>query len=257
MDMAVASLFKHKIRFELTGQGGGIEEPTLFMTYRNYRSPDLENVKSLGINNVDDLSTVYCKPFILYALSKIVHEDRVIPINEVKIIVGVADFQEGEDYDLALYCFEWPLNSPELFFTNSEIYFTSFPERLLNVRTYVFVDVKCYYYCGFLREEARFRREFNCNAHWHLAYSVEEYLENTNSANEILDEEVYVLEEEYTPPIETYRQDFCVVCLEAKPNILYLDCLHIAICDSCDRLKTSSRKNCDVCRAEISKRIKI
>ena len=64
-------------------------------------------------------------------------------------------------------------------------------------------------------------------------------------------------EEKYTPPIETYRQDCCVVCIEAKPNILYLDCLHIAICDSCDRLKKTGRKNCDVCRAEISKRIKI
>ena len=56
-------------------------------------------------------------------------------------------------------------------------------------------------------------------------------------------------EEPYTPPVETYKQDCCVACLEAKPNILYLDCLHIAICDSCDRLKITGRKNCDVCRA--------
>ena len=66
-------------------------------------------------------------------------------------------------------------------------------------------------------------------------------------------------EDAYTPPIETYRQDHCVVCLEAKPNILYLDCMHIAVCDSCDNLKIdpSLTTNCDVCRAEISKRIKI
>ena len=66
-------------------------------------------------------------------------------------------------------------------------------------------------------------------------------------------------EEPYTPPIEPYRQDHCVVCLEAKPNILYLNCTHIAICDSCDRIKskTSSQSTCDICRAEISKRIKI
>ena len=62
---------------------------------------------------------------------------------------------------------------------------------------------------------------------------------------------------EDTTPVETYRQDCCVVCLESKPNISYLDCMHIAICDSCDRLKTTHRKNCDVCRAEISERIKI
>ena len=62
---------------------------------------------------------------------------------------------------------------------------------------------------------------------------------------------------EDTTPVETYREDCCVVCLESKPNILYLDCMHIAICDSCDRLKKTGRKNCDVCRAGISKRVKI
>ena len=62
-------------------------------------------------------------------------------------------------------------------------------------------------------------------------------------------------EEPNTPPVETYRQDCCVVCLESKPNILYLDCMHIAICYSCDPLKKTGRKNCDVCRAEISRRI--
>ena len=56
-------------------------------------------------------------------------------------------------------------------------------------------------------------------------------------------------------PIKPHREDCCVDCLEAKPNILYLDCLHIAICDSCDRLKKTGRKNCDVCQAEISRRI--
>ena len=62
-------------------------------------------------------------------------------------------------------------------------------------------------------------------------------------------------EEPYTPPIKPHREDRCVACLESKPNILYLDCLHIAICDSCDRLKKTGRKNCDMCRAEISRRI--
>ena len=64
-------------------------------------------------------------------------------------------------------------------------------------------------------------------------------------------------EEPYTPPVEAFKEDCCVVCLESKPNILYLDCMHIAICDSCDPLKKTGRKNCDVCRSEISKRVKI
>ena len=111
--------------------------------------------------------------------------------------------------------------------------------------------------------------------HWHHTLSVEEYLETTNSDNEIPVEESYDSEstgeeeeytfptemyrEEYTPPTETYRQEKCVICLEDPPNILYLDCMHIAVCDSCDRMKSkmSLQSTCDVCRSEISRRIKI
>ena len=120
------------------------------------------------------------------------------------------------------------------------------------------MNVYCYYCCESLREEAWFRREFNYNAHWHLAYPVEEYLETVNFDNSLSDgwrEEESDEEEPYTPPIKPYREDCCMACLESKPNILYLDCLHIVICDSCDRLKKTDRKNCDVCRAEISRRI--
>ena len=59
----------------------------------------------------------------------------------------------------------------------------------------------------------------------------------------------------YTPPVRMCRVNYCAVCRESKPNILYLDCMHVVICDSCDGLKKTGRKNCDVCRAEISTRI--
>ena len=164
------------------------------------------------------------------------------------------------DCNLQRYCFENPLGYPELFFTHADVDSCSFPERLLKERTHIFVNVYCYYYCESLEEEARFRREFNYNVYWHHALSVEEYLETTNSDNEMPDgwrEEESDEDELYTPLTETYREDRCVICLESKPNILYFDCLHIAICDSCDRLKKTGRKNCDVCRAEIFKRLKL
>ena len=61
------------------------------------------------------------------------------------------------------------------------------------------------------------------------------------------------------PTVKAYREDCCVICLESTPNILYLDCLHIAVCDSCDDMKRTPalRMKCDVCRAKISRRIKI
>ena len=252
MDMAVASLFKHKMRFTLRGVYTEIYEPTCFRRTHYYVSPTIENVESIGLKNANDLHTILCKPLVLYAFSKIVHEDHVIPIDSVVITVGVGDFQEGEDCNLQRYCFENPLGCPELFFTHADVDSCSFPERLLKEHTHIFVNARCYYYCESLREEARFRREFNYNMHWHQGLSVEEYLEATNSDNEMSDED-----ELYISPVEPHREDCCVACLESKPNILYLDCLHIVICDSCDRLKKTGRKNCDVCRAEILERVKI
>ena len=89
--------------------------------------------------------------------------------------------------------------------------------------------------------------------HWHQGLSVEEYLEATNSDNEEESDE----DEIYIPPTETYREDYCVICLEEEANILYFGCGHIAVCDRCDRSKKTGRKNCDVCRSEILERIKI
>ena len=250
MDMAVANLFKHKIRFELEHEVIEHHEPMCFSKTRYYVSPTIENVKSIGLNDVNDLCMILCKPIVLYVLSKIVHEDHVIPIDYVTILVGVFDLEEGEDCGLTRYYFENPLDYPELFSTHAEVDFRSFPERLLNERTRVFVDVKCYYIFSTLRQEARFRREFNYVSYWHHTLSIEEYLETTNSDNEID-------HLEYTPPTETYKQDQCVICLESKPNILYLDCMHIAVCDSCDRLKKTGRHKCDMCRRVIFERVKI
>ena len=63
----------------------------------------------------------------------------------------------------------------------------------------------------------------------------------------------------YNPPDKTYKQDLCVICLESTPNILYLECKHTAVCDSCDRMKTTIalRSTCDVCRKRISRRLKL
>ena len=260
MDMTVASLLKHKMRFTLRGVYTEIYEPTCFRRTHYYESPTIENVESIGLKNVNDLHTILCKPLVLYAFSKIVHEDHVIPISSVTITVGVSDFQEGEDCNLQSYYFVNPLERPELFFTHACVNSCSFPERLLKERTQIFVKVRCYYYCESLREEARFRREFNYNMHWHQGLSVEEYLEATNSDNEMSDgwQEVESDEDEiYISPTETYRQDRCVICLEKEPNILYFGCWHIAVCDSCDRLKTTGRKKCDICRSRILERLKI
>ena len=46
------------------------------------------------------------------------------------------------------------------------------------------------------------------------------------------------------------EEDQCVVCYEAKPNILFLDCSHLVICEECDR--KGSFRNCPMCRTPIT-----
>ena len=173
------------------------------------------------IENVESVDASLFKPFVLYAFSKIVYESHDIPINIVLIKIGINDLRSYKDCSLAFYRFKPQLASPE-------VWTYRFPNRLLNQPFRVHVKVECIYICSNQPQEIQ--------------------------SNESTDEE-----EEYTPPIETYRQDHCVICLDRNPNILYLDCMHIAVCDSCDRLKRTARarKNCNVCRAEISERIKI
>ena len=42
------------------------------------------------------------------------------------------------------------------------------------------------------------------------------------------------------------KEDECVICYENKPNILYTECLHYVVCDSCD--KKGDFKSCPMCR---------
>ena len=47
----------------------------------------------------------------------------------------------------------------------------------------------------------------------------------------------------------TIKEDDCVICLENKPNILYTECMHFAVCTSCD--KKGDFKSCPLCRKKI------
>ena len=138
--------------------------------------------------------------------------------------------EEWEEYVFIYYDLDQPM-TPQ---SHRDISLYSFPEGLLNGSFYFSVDVLCY----FSTDE---EREFYFRQQHSIPF--EGYVKPT------------------PPPIETYRQDRCIICLESEPNILYLDCLHIAVCASCDaRKRNASKRNnnyCDVCRAEISKKLRI
>ena len=50
-------------------------------------------------------------------------------------------------------------------------------------------------------------------------------------------------------PKQSIKEDKCCVCLENVPNILYVDCRHIAICNTCD--KKGNFNNCPICRTQV------
>ena len=224
MDMAVASLFKHKVRFELSGHDTDWYEPLIPNKGYHYLSNWIENGESVGIRSACDLFIDKLKPLFLHIISTMYYEAEM-EINTISITVNVTDYETSDDYDIVKYEFTSAPNDAITNYSRSWVY--PFPEGLLNNKFYIYIQSYVYMFDDYYEEQSR-----------------------------LADQEVEE-NEPFTPPVEPHREDCCVVCLEAKPNILYLDCLHIAICDSCDRLKKTGRKNCDLCRAEIFKRVKI
>ena len=47
----------------------------------------------------------------------------------------------------------------------------------------------------------------------------------------------------------TIKEEDCIICLENKPNVLYTECLHFAVCNSCDKKGNFSK--CPLCRKKI------
>ena len=67
------------------------------------------------------------------------------------------------------------------------------------------------------------------------------------------DEEEY---DDYLPPLELpFFQDKCIVCMEYKPSILILPCLHICHCITCD--EEGLMNKCPLCREKIERKIVI
>ena len=225
MDMAVASLFKHKVRFELSGHDSDWYEPLIPNKGYHYSSNWIENGESVGIRSACDLFIDKLKPLFLHIISTMYYEAEM-EINSINITVNVTDYETSYDFNIVQYEFTSTPNDAITNYSRSWVY--PFPEGLLNNKFYIYIQS--------------------------YVYMVDDHVRQMNAYYE---EQEMAEDELYISPVEPHREDCCVACLEAKPNILYLDCLHIVICDSCDRLKKTGRKNCDVCRAEIFERVKI
>ena len=55
--------------------------------------------------------------------------------------------------------------------------------------------------------------------------------------------------EDEEPPRKTITEPECIICFENKPNMLYLECLHVCVCNVCDSKGKFSK--CPMCRTKI------
>ena len=53
----------------------------------------------------------------------------------------------------------------------------------------------------------------------------------------------------------SFSSDNCIICLKNKPNILNIPCLHLAVCEECEKI--GRFLNCSICRKEIKRKVKI
>ena len=181
MDMAVANLFKHKIRFELDREVTEQYEPHTYRKGRYYVSANIDNAGSIGVNDASDLCTTLLKPFILHTISTVVHEEEEIPIDDIIVEVVLTELDgEYEDYELVYYHLDNPYSSE----VNSDINNYTFPEHVLNEPFNICVNVYCYFISDELRD-FQLRQELGID-----------FRDGNNNRTEPI-----------PPPVESYRQE--------------------------------------------------
>ena len=220
MDMAVASLFKHKVGFRIINQTSNPIDSFPHYKRFNYRSVVINRGEKIGVNHTNEVFDKI-NPLLYYIFSNMhQYREEVAGLNnEWKATIKMYLIREKDHREFITD--SWRYESDECEFRPLDgigCWHGVHPKNLIYKKFSIHVKASFYFYI-----------------------------------RPIMFEELG----EYTLPIEPHREDCCVACLDKKPNILYLNCLHICICDSCDRQKKIGRKKCDMCRAEIVMKVKI
>ena len=137
MDMAVANLLKHKIRFERYGSGYGNDI---------YYSKKIENLESIGARSLYDLCLNHMQSFFVHVLSTIVHECPH-PIAHTEIKAKVIQARGGyEEEDLIGFTMDNPRNNVQLFTRCSTMQFYAFDDDKFQADKpfYIIVETETY-----------------------------------------------------------------------------------------------------------------
>ena len=115
MDMAVANLLKHKIRFELESEDSDYEELRCYSIGRQYRSRELESLNDIGALSLVNLSLDHLTSFYMHVLSSMIREcPFAITRAEIKPYIILDGGAVGER-DLIGYTLDNPRNNLHLF----------------------------------------------------------------------------------------------------------------------------------------------
>ena len=137
MDMAVANLLKHKIRF---GRYGGDYGNV------NYVSCKIENLESIGARSLYDLCINQLQSFFIHVFSTILHEcPHVISSIEIKTKVIQARGGIGEQNLIGFYI-KNPRNNVQLFSRCSAVQFYAFDDDIFRADKpfYIIVDTEIF-----------------------------------------------------------------------------------------------------------------
>ena len=137
MDMAVANLLKHKIRFERYGGGYGNDI---------YYSRKIENLESIGARSLYDLCLNHMQSFFIHVFSTILHECPHV-ISSIEIKAKVIQTKSGyEEEDLIGFTVDNPRNNVQLFSRCSAIQFYAFDDDVFRADKpfYIIVEAETY-----------------------------------------------------------------------------------------------------------------
>ena len=154
--MAVASLFKHKVRFELCGHDSSWGEPLIPNKGYHDLSTWIENGESVGIRSACDLFIDKLKPLFLHIISTMYHEAEM-EISGIDITVIVIDYETSDDYDIVKYEFTSAPNDAITNYSRSWVY--PFPEGLLNNRFSIYIKSYVYMVDDYVRETNAYYEE--------------------------------------------------------------------------------------------------
>ena len=240
--MVIANLFKHKVNFRLNGHDPDRYEPYLYSKGYHYVSRERENGASIGVTDVTDLYRNELTPLFRHIISTMKHE-----MDELDHITIKVNLTCGEDY-MEHDVIKFELEDYYTLESANEYHYYTLPENLLEEKFSIHVESYAYVFPDEPQPE-------DSNAQNSEAQNSEAQ-DDGEDPTMWMDVEVLVPN---TLPEETFREERCVICLESAPNILFLDCMHIAVCDFCDSKKqtASLQGKCDVCRATISRKIRV